>query len=384
MARIFFSAHDPAGHTVMDSVDAGNAEQAIASLAARGMANIRLRDAAEPIALRDDRGSPAAAQRALLPLRLQPEPSLRTFGAELLRRQRRWVALAVLLLVAGLVLAQMLVALLALGVLAFALLPAMLQYRYAICHDRLLRAMAFGRWPDAAALAGQLAGQVRKPMPAFDLAARAACICAAQGEPDKARSALEPWRERLHARSPALVDQRLAMVNYAAGDYAGFIAASRAAHLAAPADPACRVDLALAEARVGDVLAALELLAGVDLRKLPASRRPFHDWARGMIALRNGRSEAVAALASATRSLQAHAANPAVWPSLAQCTGAYALALAQQGRRDEAEVVLRPVWPVLRVHGDRLLLTLLRRELPAFAAQADKARRDDRSVRRAS
>lgn len=383
MARIFFSAHDPAGHTVMDSVDAGNAEQAIASLAARGLANIRLRDVAELIAPRDERGgNPPPAPQALLPLRQQPEPSLRTFCAELLRRQRYWVALAAFLLASGLVLAQAIVVLLALGVLAFALLPALLQYRYAICHDRLLRAMAFGRWTDAAALAGQLASQVRKPMPAFDLAARAACICAAQGELEKARTALESWRERLHAKSPTLVDQRLAMVNYAAGDYAGFVAASRAAHLAAPADLALRVDLALAEARVGDVLAALELLAGVDPRKLPASRRPFHDWARGMIALRHGRSEAVTALAGATRSLQAHAANPATWLSLAQCSGAYALALAQQGRRDEAEAVLRPVWPVLRVHGDRLLLTLLRRELPAFAPQADKVRRDDRVARR--
>jgi len=385
MARIFFSAHDPAGHTVMDSVDAGNAEQAIASLAARGLANIRLRDVAELIAPRDDRGShPPAAPQALLPLRQQPEPSLHTFCAALLRRQRHWIALASSLLIAGLILARLSVAMLALGVLAFALLPALLQYRHAICHDRLLRACALGRWKDAAALAGQLAGQVRKPMPAFDLAARAACICAAQGEPDKARAALEPWRERLHAKSPTLVDQRLALVNYAAGDYAGFIAASRAAHRAAPADLAVRVDLALAEARVGDLLAALELLAGAHPHKLPASRRPFHDWARGMIALRHGRSEAVAALASATRSLQAHAANPATWPSLAQCSGAYALALAQQGRRDEAEAVLRPVWPVLRVHGDRLLLTLLRRELPAFAPQADKARRDDRGARRAS
>lgn len=374
MARILFSAHDPAGHTVMDSVDAGNAEQAIASLAARGMANIRLRDVADLIAPRDERSSPPAEPLPLRPLKQQPEPSLRTFSVELLRRQRYWIALAVILLLCAWVLAHKPVLILALGVLLFALLPALWQYRYAMCHDRLLRAIAFGRWADAAALAGQLAGRVRKPMPAFELAARAACICAAQGGLDKARTALEAWRERLHIKAPVAVDQRLAMVSYAAGDYAGFVAACRAAHLAAPADLACRVDLALAEARVGDILAALELLAGLDVRKLPPTRRPFHDWARGMIALRHGRSEALAALGNATRSLQVHAANPAVWVSLAQCTGAYALALAQQGRRDEAEAALRPVWPVLRVHGDRLLLTLLKRELPAASHADDKKR----------
>ncbi|GAA5175044.1 hypothetical protein GCM10025771_06210 [Niveibacterium umoris] len=365
MARILFSAHDTGGHTVTDYVDAGNAEEALASLAARGLANIRLHDAVEIAAMREDRMAIPPAmrqQQAAFELRLHTEPGIRTFGLELLRRNRIWLGVDGALLLWGLIGGDRVLVVLALGFLAFSFLPPLWQYRHAMRYDRMLRACALGQWDVAANLIGQLARNPRKPLLAFDLAARAACIRAVQGDLQDARSALEAWRPKLD-KSPGMVDQRIASVCHAGGDYAGFVAAMRKAFEAAPGNMTHRLDLALAEARVGNPDVVADIMAGLDERKLPSFGRPFVDWARGMVALRHGRPEAVQVLGAATQGFLEYAANPAVWTSLALCSGAYALALAQLGRKQEAEMALHHVWPVLRVHGDTMLLTLLKREL---------------------
>ncbi|MCX9156345.1 hypothetical protein OPU71_09450 [Niveibacterium sp. 24ML] len=366
MARILFSAHDPAGHTLTDYVDAGNAEEALASLAARGLANIRLHDAADMAALRDDRDAVPASmrqQQAAFELRLQTDPGVRTFLTELFRRNRLWLAIDACLLLWGLIGGDRVLVALALLFLALSLLPPLWQYRHAMRYDRMLRACALGQWDLASTLLAQLAAGSRKPLLTFDVAVRAACIRAVRGDLAGARAAVEAWRTEFDAKAPGMVDQRIATVCHAGGDYAGFVEAMRAAYSAAPTNLTHRLDLALAEARVGDPDAVPHLLAGIDEAKLPSFGRPFVDWARGMLALRHGHPEALAALGRATQGFLEYAANPAVWSSLALCSGAYALALAQQGRPREAQAALQHVWPVLKVHGDRLLLTMLRREL---------------------
>lgn len=365
MARILFRAHDASGDTVMDAVDAGTAEEALAALAARGMANIRLQDTADLAALRDDRAATRPAMHpphAAFDLDSPLAPGMRTFLRELFRRLRLLLGLEAILLLCGLAGGARALVLLALGLLCLTLVPPLWQYRHAMRYDRLLRAWALGEWQLARHLVGLLAAHRRKPSVAFDLAARAAGLRAVEGELAAALAALESWRPQLES-VPGAVDQRIAAVCHAAGDYPGFVAAARRALDAAPDNVTYRLDLALAEARVGNVDAVPALMAGVEVRKVPSFGRPFIDWVRGMVALRHGRPESVQALGAATQGFLEYAANPAVWTSLALCSGAYALALAQNGRVEEARATARHVWPVLRVHGDRMLLTLLKREL---------------------
>src|SRR5262249_45510634 len=104
-------------------------------------------------------------------------------------------------------------------------------------------------------------------------------------------------------------------------------------------------------------------LNGVDVGALPAWGKPFVHWTRGMIALKRGRDSARGELEQAVAGFRERGSNPAVWAALALGAGAYALCPALAGRAEDARAILKQVWPVLKVHGDKPLLTMIHREI---------------------
>lgn len=224
-------------------------------------------------------------------------------------------------------------------------------------HRRLLRHHALGDWDRVRVLAKALRGHsARRPELDFDLDVCLAGIYARDHALPDALARLEPWRARLQTR-PGAFDAAMAGVHLMAGDTAGHVAALARAQQQAPQDAARRIDLALAEARFGDIDRADALLG--DAPALPAALQGRAAWTRGLLQLRRGRPEAATTLDGAVMQLAAEAAAHETWIPLAACACDHAIALHQAGRTQAARARIAAAWPVLERHATVPLLRML-------------------------
>lgn len=368
MPKLLYSANDPSGNSQAGLIDAASAAEALAKLRAAGFSAIELHDEPSSAAQRTDRhdlDEREATRLAEFELRVRQSLGLGTVLAEVARRGWIWLAIVGAGTLWGLASGNAWLAGIGAALLALTFALPAWSFRHAARYDKLQRAFAVGDWTQTLDLIAQLRGMQNQDGLLFDLDIREAAILAAQGQRAEALAAVERWRAALAATAPGLFEARVASVHHAAGDYKGFVKQMRAAHAALPDDPSRQLDLALAEARLGDADAAAALLRGLQVEALPVHGRPFVDWTEGLIALRRNRPDAHEDLARALAGFLEYEANPAVWGALGLCGGAYALALARAGKPDEARLTLERVAPILRAHADRPLLKMLQVEVEA-------------------
>lgn len=365
MPKLLYSAKRADGSPAEGFVEAASAQSAHDDLARQGLHDIVLhqeitvpQDAKELEGLSDRQ----VAELARFQLRLRAQPGLRTVLAEVMRKNRFWLAVDVAMFAWGVWSSRPLwmVVGAVLAVLPFAL--AVWQYRHAGRYQQVLRSSALGEWKQARELAAQLRSVAAKhPQMDFDLAARLACITARVDSLDRALVELDPWRARL-AGSPGQFEGRLASVYASAGDRAGYVHLMGQAYELSGHDGARALDYALAQARFGDVAVAEELLDSIDPALLPPPAKGFLSWTRGMAQLRRNNPQALTTLGQALAAFLELAVNPVAWQSLAFCTCDHAIALNAAGYRDQARKEIASVWQVLQAHADKPLLRMLQAE----------------------
>jgi len=378
MAKLLYTALSPQGARVEDFVEADSAASARERLVGQGLRDVVFHDEVMISQARTEPLGEADTQRlAAFKLRILRRPGLRTVWGEVARRNGWLIAGGGVLAGISLAMGEVQRGVLLLGV---ALLPFALsawQYRHAHRYQRLVEACNVGQW----ALAERLIAALRstrhgRGLLGFDLQVRQACIHARQGQPlDELLEGLDLQVEPAIKAQPALYHCRLASVYAAAEDRAGFVRAMRTAYEASAQDPARALDLALACARFGDWQEAERLLAALDATLLPAHGKGFWRWAQGMVALRAARPDALPSLTAAvTAFLQLGVDQPAVWTALAFATCDLAVALHLNGQTEAARRSLSEVWPVLRVHADKALMQMLKREglVPQEAVSASR------------
>lgn len=366
MARLLYSANDPSGNSKAGLIDAASAEEALAKLRAAGFSAIQLHDEPSVAAQRTDRldlDDEEAAALAAFELRVRQSPGLATVLAEVARRSWLWLAIVGAVAAWGLAAGNVAAAATGAALLGLTFAIPAWRFRHAARYDQLQSAFAVGDWPRARALIQAMRSAQQPDNLLFDLDIRAATIEAVEGRGAQALAALEKWRAPLASAAPGLFESRVASVHHAAGDYKGFVEQMRQATLALPGDPSRQLDLALAEARLGDLDVAQGLLDALHVDGLPTHGRPFIDWTRGMIALRRDHPSAHEHLAHAIAGFLQYGNNPAVWGALALCSGAYALALARAGQLDHARQTLDRVSPMLEAQADKPLLRMLQLEV---------------------
>jgi hypothetical protein len=338
--------------------------------------DVELHDEPSAAAQRTDRlglSEKEAARLAEFELRVRRDLGLASVLAEVARRG--WLGIAVLSVVTLWALLAQHPVVAGIGALLLGLtfaLPAW-GFRHARHYDGLLRAFSVGDWQRCEELIRALRGTTQPENLRYDLDVREAAIRATRGDTAQALAALEKWRASSDASSPGLFETRVADVYHAAADYASFLREMRKAHEALPNDPSKQLDLALAEARLGDPGVAHDLLQNLNTAGAPVYGRPFVHWARGFIALRRGEPSAQRELGEAVAGFLQWEANPAMWTALGMCAGAYALALARDGRSAQAKEILERVSPILMAHGDKPLLEMIRREVQLGAAVAGRS-----------
>ena len=278
----------------------------------------------------------------------------------------RWFMLgAAGVLVVGIVLGSVWLVALA----ALALLAPMAAFGFAHLrsrdYHRLLRASALGEWPEVLRLARGLRDAATKsPQLAFDLDVRRGVALAATGHLGEAVTLISKWHLQ-DVQPKGIYWGRLATIYHAGRDYRQFVACMRRSFAESRLAVWARIDFALAIARLGDEpREALELLRHDSLDGQPEATQRFILWARGMALLRLGDPVgAEAALAPAAHSFATQAANPAVWGALALCAAALAVAMAENGRQDEARQLIAPVARMVAVLADQPLAESLKAKL---------------------
>jgi hypothetical protein len=364
VAHLLYSAKDREGKPVQGFVDAASVAAGREQLRARGLADVVMHQdttvATDPKAL-EGLGPKELRELARISIAAMQQPGLGPVLKQTARVNIWWLLLDVGFIVWGVLSASpwLIAGGAVLAVLPFAL--AAWQYRHGDRYNALLKAFAVGDWKQVERLVALLRPASRNvdQLP-FDLDMRLAAIAARKGRLPEALASLEPWREKL-ALQPGLFEQRVAAIHYAGEDRAGYVRLMAEAHAMAPQEPSRTVDLALAEARFGDAGRAAELLAAVDVSLLPPYAGGFIAWIDGLAKLRLQQPGGLERLAEGVASfLRLAPGQPAVWSSLAFCTCDHAKALSMAGRKDEARRELAEVWPILRAHGDRALLRLLK------------------------
>ncbi|MFG6486957.1 DUF4253 domain-containing protein [Roseateles sp. BYS78W] len=195
----------------------------------------------------------------------------------------------------------------------------------------------------------------------WDLAVREAKTWAAEGRLDEALAALEAWRDSAEAIGPGTFDMRAIAVCQEAGAYEEAEKLRKRLIDAGQGATMQWLDLALREARAGSAPAAAALLATHAAQFDSPALAPWVDFARGILAVRDGQAAALDLLTPwvAGRVTQA-AAGPAVWPFLGIGGGWWALALHQAGRTDDARAALSAIRPLLLTPENALLVDELK------------------------
>ena len=240
------------------------------------------------------------------------------------------------------------------------------QLRHVNHYRDLQQAMALGEWAKARKLIATLrARPTNNEVLQCDLDVREAHIDVREGLPlAEALNRLEIWRQR-KAASPGAFEGRVLGLYSAAKDYEGYLRTAREYQQAQPDEHDRRVELALAETRFGDAAAARQMLDSIDPAKLTPIAITFLDWTGGLLALREGNTQAALPLLEKTvthyRVLSRK--SPVGLGTLALSSAALALALARTGRGAEGQKLLPPVERTLRLSVDPVMRQQLQAEL---------------------
>jgi len=366
LPNILYKAKDASGADTAGFVDAPSAQAAVEQLKARGYSAIDLHespDIAQQHAERAGLSDEEAARLAAFQVRVRKKPGLATVLGEVARRNRVWIAIDCGLLVAGLATGRYAMAMTGATLLALTFGWPVWAHRHSRYFNRMITAMAIGEWAEAARLLEKMRGKQHAPSVANALHFYEAQIRARRGEP---LAAVLPDIEKLRPRfaaTPGHFDARLASVHSAGGDFAGYLACMRRAYEAAPQDPSRQLDMALAEARLGDLDRASALFEAVNQEALPVHGRPFVAWTGGLIALRRGDSAQAQATLMEGVSGFLKSPSPGALSSLSLCSAACALALKRNGDPEAARKMLAHVTRILPVYADPLLRAEIKREI---------------------
>lgn len=368
LKKIIYSAKDSQGNDRHGYVDAHSNADALEQLAADGLSGVILHDDAAYAIARDDLlnvGEDERARLARFELKIRQRGSnVSDFLLLVVRTNKYLILTGLAVLVWGAVSGSVMA--MSIGLVVALSMPALSlwNYRTVSAYDRLQRTCALGEWDQARRCIGILRPRMTQPEMAFDLDVREACMVARENGLQEALLIVEKWKDVFVSTSPGLYESRISVIYHVAGDYQGFLDTMREGCLQSVGSSSMLTDLALAEARLGDADKAAMLLARIRHEELPPHALPFVLWVQGLVACRRNEADAVGYLSAAVSSMLEFGENPAVWTSLAMCSGAYASALLASGDSEKAGLVVKDVWKILQHYADAPLLDQLAPVLP--------------------
>lgn len=371
MKKLLYTATKNNGKEVSSYIEANSNKEALESLSDKGFSNIEFQDDVVTAISRsdlDDLSENELEQVAKFEAAIRVKPSFITFILNVFRVNKLLILGGICFLIWGVVDSSSY--LITFGLILSLSMPLLSIWNYRVVnrYDKLLRAYATGKTEAVAKLTESLRKHMKQPEMAFDLDIRMASINAHHGDVEKEIEKIEKWRAIIDELSPGMFESRVASIYHLHGSYNKFVEAMRNAFFISSLSPTLVLDLALAEARLGESEKAEILLKKVKPEELPIHGIPFINWVEGAVGCRKGIPEAEDKLKSAISGLLAFGDNPAIWPSLAVCIGDYALCVNSEASRAKSKDLLSTVWDILKFHGERELIAQLVDKYPSLKA----------------
>lgn len=352
---------------VNDRVVAPSSTDALEKLVADGLSNVKFVTKGA-IADHDPNGlSPSGLEQIATFQRLiNTRPSFIEWFSKMLSSRRYFIGIGFLLALIGFFVYGPFWAVM--GVLAAVALPLwdLWKYRAVTRYERLLRAYARGDHKTVIKNADWLTRNVTDEKVVLDAAMRKACVLAKQESLFAALESVEDWTLLPKKERPANFDSRMATVYYFGGDYAQYLKSTQEAYFRDSENSIATLDLAIAEARQGDVEKAEVLMKGIVTSELPPYGLPFIDWTYGLIKQRRNDPTAQQDFGKAVSGLFSYGDYPIIWTAIAMCVGDYAMSARGIASTTSAEQLLKPVWPMLRFHGKQSVIDTLTERYPSL------------------
>lgn len=374
MPKLLYSAKGADGQPTEGFVDADTVQAAREQLEAKGLREVVLYNA--PGYAVDETEVAGLGERELrdlakLRLAVMAKPGLPAALLEMVRHQKVWLGLGVIVALYGAHADKPVWVWTGLGAVALPFIVMLWQWRHVGRHNQMLKAFALGQWAEVRRLCKLLLPRrANTSSMSFDFVLRLAYCDVRERTLQKALARVQPWRAKL-ADQPGLFEMRIATLYHAAGDWPNFIAMHEASLVPLPGDPSRTLDLALAHARHGDVDRAAELFAAIDKSLLPPWGAGFIHWTEGLVQFRRKQTQASTTLGQAVAEFLKLSHQPAVWTALALATADHAIALKDAGLAPEARQAMAQVWPIVKAHAHQAQLRLYETEglVPATAAR---------------
>ena len=302
LKKILYSAKSDSGVDTTGFVEAAANKDALQLLKDQGFSDIVLHDDAVVVHQRSDLeglSEQAIAKIAAFEIKARRHISLSACLLESITRNWLVVIAGFGVLVAGYLKSSVVISLAGLVIMGIIPLLTAWNYKSVTGYNNLLNAFAVGDWTRARHYITQLRARAKTADVLLELDVREAGILASEGDLDTALDLMEKWRQECDESSAGNFEARIAPVYHAAGDYTSFVESMRQAFLKSDSSSMLLLDLAIAEARLGDISKAEELLDRVETEELPSYASPFLDWVNGLIALKHGSPQASSLLAMA-------------------------------------------------------------------------------------
>lgn len=366
MKKILYKGIDSKGKEKSGFVEAENNSEVLSILKNKNIYNIILHNDEMTAFQRNDLEGLSEKELnriAKFEINMRSNPGVTTFLIEVLNANKYIIFFGVTMFVWGCISKSYV--LIFSGGLAAISMPVLSLWNYRIVgnYNNLIRNCSLGQWAEAIINIKKLRPHLKQPEMAFDLDVREACIIAKTKSIKEALTLVEKWENNFHDLMPGMYESRVASIFHAAGDYSGYVGRMRDGYIKSLESPVMITDLALAEAQFGDVEKASSLLAKINIEELPIYGLAYIDWAKGVVAKRQGDSNAMNYLGSAVSKMLESKDIPAIWTGLALCSGAYAIVLNYNGEKEKARLLVNSVWDILKIHGDKPLLKEISNEI---------------------
>ena len=362
--KILFSSVDGDGKPSSGFVEADSNSEALVKLRGMGHAEVQFfGDATMTPAGDQELLAPFDERSARFQIRMRHRPDFAAVLMQSLHNNKLNLLVGIGLLLYGGYFGNPIVTFSGIGILLLVPLVTAWKHRATRRYDRLLANFALGKWAEVIADVDWLRRHEVGSEMAFDLDLREAVARFRLDGDSDAADALEAWREPFDAEMPGYFESRMASLQHGLGHPDNYLALMREAFFKSSMSPLIIADLALAEARLGDVDKARTLLKNMPVETLPVEGAAFLLWTSGLIAYRSGSSGA-REFAAALECFAGFGESPALWPAIAVCVGDWASHAADpEWMAHGIEEKLRAVWPVLEAQTEAETSARLSRRL---------------------
>jgi len=370
MGKVLYTAYNQDGKQKSGFIDVDSNKEALAKLKESGLVNISFHS--EALFDFDNRDFAFLSERDIqrmvnLEVQWQKSSSFSSYFLELLKSNSITIIVGCAMVYYGYTEGSAMW--MASGVILSTIFPFLGLWNYQLIHshNNLIKAITFGEWEKVKGLSQKLRQGTKDRNVIVEADTMEAVYHAYKKDMDSAIKLLSSHRVFLESQNPGLFENKIANLYYMAGEYDKFLDKMKQALKISKQD-LVRIDLAMAEAKLGSLETAEKELEKIEIESMALYTVPFVHYTKGLISYKkNDFKIAKEELLIAHNGALEYSQNPAIWSGIAMITSTLALVMYDMGEKDPAnELLSEGIVKILNVHADKNLLEELQKRFDIF------------------